>query len=107
MQLYIYVQREERLSETKERPSSLRACPDGENPTCVHVQGGRGGSFSPSLSSFPPVTCLKPPQPLQHRPPCRGPLASRVQECVRPANAVTNLPLRLALSSSLEKLMEC
>lgn len=78
----------------------------GENTTYIHVcpdipdsREGENAAHTVALI-FPQQQQQHPHH--HHHPPCRGPLACQVQECVHSANAVMNLPLLPALSSSLE-----
>lgn len=105
-ELCIYILRKECCCEPKEHPSSLNVCHNWGNTTYVHVcpdildSREREEAVCTVALLFPPQ--LQVPAPHHHHPPCRGPLACQIQECVHHANAVMNLPLRPTLSSSLE-----
>lgn len=89
----VYVQRKECRSEPKRCPISLHVCHSwrkNKNTTNIY----RSVQISQTAGC---LFCRSAPPPAR-----RGPPACQVQECVLSANAVRNLPLQPALSSSLE-----
>lgn len=63
-----------------------------------HSREGENAANTAALLISPPPPCTNATTTTR----CRGPRASQMQECVAHANAVMNVTLRPALSSSLE-----